>query len=418
MKHHALTLLFFAFLLAACVPETTTERTTKDNGKNTEQQAIINNDEGHLESRVSYADEIIPIEQEGGASQKALDTTPSLPSTPTLTLVSEIAPPSHDGQTLQATEVFVKSSKAFVSYNVQGTVSLGAIDVFDITIPTQPVLISSALFPNMDINAVHVVGEDLYFAAASDDPSLSSPAVFGHIKLWYGRLTDEMVTVDIPSFAGTDVSVINDFIYVTSGADNGHVTLFDKSSLTIAMQTPIDDARGIDIENDTIVAVTGTPSSLVTFDAATHQALDQVTLLGATIPNSKSTVEIIRNKAFLSAGDGGLKVVCVDPTDPVYGNEIAHIAPPQLADLATELTVTNAVTAHKYHAFMANGEAGVYIAAADVRFDSKNCAISNLRELGKLRFKQHQSVNHVVYRSDLLFIATGTGGLKVLTVQQ
>ena len=90
---------------------------------------------------------------------------------------------------------------------------------------------------------------------------------------------------------------------------------------------------------------------------------------------------------------------------------------PNVAGLDATVTVTNAATTDNKTLFMANGEAGVYVAMAVTRFDSKDCTVDNLQLLGKFRFDDFQSVNHVTYRNDVLFIAGGLGGLKILTVQ-
>ncbi|MEK6748361.1 MAG: hypothetical protein AABY83_04055 [Pseudomonadota bacterium] len=42
--------------------------------------------------------------------------------------------------------------------------------------------------------------------------------------------------------------------------------------------------------------------------------------------------------------------------------------------------------------------------------------VNNLHVVGKLQFNGDQSVNHIVYRADMLFVAGGLGGRKILTV--
>ena len=79
--------------------------------------------------------------------------------------------------------------------------------------------------------------------------------------------------------------------------------------------------------------------------------------------------------------------------------------------------VTNAGTVDEDLRFIANGEAGVYIAAGDAEFDSTPCAAPlNITMLGHLRFDDLQSVNHVDYENKRLLIAAGLGGLKIVKV--
>jgi hypothetical protein len=66
---------------------------------------------------------------------------------------------------------------------------------------------------------------------------------------------------------------------------------------------------------------------------------------------------------------------------------------------------------------MSNGEAGVYVAEASERLsnNSGNTAIT-FKVLGKLKFANNQSVNHVAFDGSTLVIASGSGGVKVVTV--
>jgi hypothetical protein len=67
--------------------------------------------------------------------------------------------------------------------------------------------------------------------------------------------------------------------------------------------------------------------------------------------------------------------------------------------------------------FISNGEAGVYVAQATQPFSATGSEASQqLTMLGRLRFGNLQSVNHVAYRSGHLFIAAGLGGLKIVKV--
>ncbi len=82
--------------------------------------------------------------------------------------------------------------------------------------------------------------------------------------------------------------------------------------------------------------------------------------------------------------------------------------------------VTNAVsTDGKNLIFISNGEAGVYIASAELELkssDSEKDQGFNL--IGKLRFDSLQSVNHVDYKNGLLFVAAGACGLKIVKVDE
>jgi hypothetical protein len=153
------------------------------------------------------------------------------------------------------------------------------------------------------------------------------------------------------------------------------------------------------------------PARLVTFDRGGGTVEFDYTLTGATIEFSKSTVELKDGKAFIGVGDGGTQIVCLSD-----GSVLQEVAQPLVNGLTADKTVTNAVTAYKRTMFMANGEAGVYVAMAPENFDKKGCEVEPLNIVGSIRFDELQSANHVLYRNDMLFVATGLGGLKIVSV--
>ncbi len=375
-----------------------------------EARILVENDSGELAGRVTYTSVEVPIDTQGVAP-KALLSAPT--DSITLVLVAEVAPPVHEGQTLQATDVVIKGGKAYVSYNYQGEIFLGGVDIFDITDISTPQLISFALLTDTDVNGLAVSGDQLFLAAATERADYDSPAVLEQVILAGGLLTDETTIVDLPSYAATDVEVAGGRVYVTSGADGGRVTILSKDDLAVERSYSVEDARGVSADRKDVAVVAGTPARLLTFDLDLGELVFDYTLTGATIPFSKSTIEINRSNAILALGDGGTQIVCL-----ATGETLAVIPQPIVAGLDSSVTVTNAATVDKKTLFMANGEAGVYVARAVTKLDSKDCSVDNLRLIGKFRFGDFQSVNHVAYKSGVLFIAGGLGGLKIVTVEE
>ncbi len=372
-------------------------------------RVLFENDETVLEERVTYTSQVIPIDPVE-ALGKGLGA--AVADTVLLTLVAEVAPPSHDGITLQAADIVVKGTRAYVAYNVAGETFLGAVDVYNIARPDRPRLLSSALFTDTDINGIAVEDNSLYLAAATERADFDSPAILERITLQAGRLTDEIAAIDLPSFAATDVDVAGSWIYVTSGALGGQVSILDKSTFTSRDAVAVEDARGVDTDAGDVAVVAGTPARLLTFDRTLGTLVHDYSLDGATIAFSKSTVEVKQGKAVAALGDGGTQIICLET-----GAVLETVAQPQVSDLDPAVTVTNAATAYKRTLFMANGEGGVYVAVAASNFNGSDCAVDGLRVLGRLRFDDLQSVNHVAYRQDMLFIASGLGGLKIVTVE-
>jgi hypothetical protein len=135
---------------------------------------------------------------------------------------------------------------------------------------------------------------------------------------------------------------------------------------------------------------------------------------GADVAESKSAYEIVGGKAFVAAGPEGVQVLCLDD-----GEIIGSLARPDPASLGLDpsVVVTNAVTVQDDLLFVSNGEAGVYVAAGAEPFATSGCGAQDIDELGRLRFENLQSANHVVYRDEHLFVAAGLGGLKIVLVE-
>jgi len=372
---------------------------------------IVTNDEATLSARLTRLDRPLTLEAPAAKARAKVAAKPAKADDLSLTLIAEVEPPQHDGITLQANEVRVRGRKAYVAYNVRGATYLGAIDVFDISDPSQPRLVSSALLPGRDVNGITVKNHRLYLVGASDDPELDSPAFLGAIALRGGKLTDSLTQRDLPSYAGTDVDVAGPYLYATSGDTGGAVSVYRLPNLALVRSEAVEDARGVDADRLDVAVVAGTPARLFAFDRNAASLTATYTLNGATIPESKSTVEVKRRKAVLALGDGGTQVVCL-----ADGSVLAQLPPPTVPDLDPSVTVTNAASAYRRAIFMANGEAGVYVAMADSNLNGRDCAVDNLELVGKIRFGDLQSANHVVYRHDLLFVAAGTGGLKIVAV--
>ena len=84
-----------------------------------------------------------------------------------ITLVSEVRPPTVEGEVVQATSVAVyNSEKVMVSYNMRGAPRLGAIDWIT-KLKSQPRISASATFLDSDISALSMEGKYVYAAEST-----------------------------------------------------------------------------------------------------------------------------------------------------------------------------------------------------------------------------------------------------------
>ena len=385
----------------------------------------ITNDEAVLDQRVSYTNETISILGPSPTTAPGLSGAPPAraPSSIQLTLIAEILPPTVSGQVLQATSVWATDAdKAMVSYNVRGSTALGAIDYFTKLLNQQPKLKSNVTFADSDVSGVTLESNWAIAAIATEDMSFPFPAVLERIQLKNDKFTLEgNQRVPLTSFAGTSAMSTGTYVYATSG-DGGDVFAFDKDDLTVQLgQFPLDDARWVawDKDNGRVAVLQGTPGRVSVFvegdfTGGSMTLLNTFPFPGADVPESKSTVEVVNGRAFLAAGPDGVQVVCLD-----NGQIVGNVPRPDPASLGLDpsVVVTNSVTVYKDLMFISNGEAGVYAAAGAQEFDQGNCDDPlQITVLGQLQFDNLQSANHVVYRDDRLFVASGLGGIKVVDV--
>lgn len=328
-----------------------------------------------------------------------------------LVLEAEVSPPMLDDTQLQATDITIQGNKAYVSYNIQGEPFGGGVEVYDISAIDNPQLLDGILIDDSDVNGLYVHGSDLFLAIAKESGGPGNYAAVEKFTLAGGLPGTESELVDLPSWAATDVVTSGQNLFVTTGADDGYICILNRNTLEFLDTLQVDDARGIGVDGQNLAVIAGTPARLLVFDGELGDLLGDYTLEGATIPFSKSTVEILGGKALVGIGDGGAQIICLDSGAPLVG-----LPAPILDDLPVELTVTNAVTAQGDVVFMANGEAGVYVGQTNTQLTSNNCNINEMALVGKLQLGDDQSVNHISYRSGMLFIASGLGGLKIISI--
>ena len=387
----------------------------------------ITNNLGALNARMSYTSQNIAVDNPTPATLK-LPPAARLPSAAKIKapisfkLVSQVQPPTVDGQLVQATSVtLTKKGAAVISYNMRGAPRLGAVDWINRSEDDHPNLTSGIIFADSDINAVNSDGKYVYTAVATNSPDHPFPAVMERLKIKYRSTTlKENVRVSLTSFAATSVLPVKKIVYATSG-NTGGVYAFNAKKLTPLGEFPLHDARWVamDEKNDRLVVVQGTPGVLSIFKegdfpGGSMNLLNTFPFPGANVAESKSTVEVVGGKAFIAAGPEGVQIMCLND-----GSIIGSIPRPDPASLGLDpsVVVTNAVSVDEDLMFISNGEAGVYVARGSEDFDKNNCATQSITMLGKLRFGDLQSANHVAYKKRYLYIAAGLGGVKVVKVK-
>jgi hypothetical protein len=114
----------------------------------------------------------------------------------------------------------------------------------------------------------------------------------------------------------------------------------------------------------------------------------------------------------LGAGDGGFQVRNWD------GALLASLRPMVTGDTDPSSAVVNAVTVDKDQAFLAAGSAGVLVVnLGRYRSDDIVGSDGGLLLQGTLGLEVGASCNMIKCRNDILVVAAGTGGVKLISMK-
>ncbi len=320
-----------------------------------------------------------------------------------LALIATVAPPEYKGHTLQATHVDINGNYAYVSYNVKGPTYLGGIEVIDISNAAAPEILEQAILPSTDISAVvYDPNHDrLYGAGASDmgqNSDLTSPGVWGYVNLQNGALTSDLNLFNIAGQVGTDIAVQGGKIYVTSG-DEGTFKVFNEAGLDELNSFAIGDLRSVAVSSESVAVLSGTEGVKV-LNAQNYNNISSFNF-GPDIPESKRTMDFNGNNLVIAGGKKGIEYY-----NATTGSQINSI--PLLGSMEgidPDDIVTNAVSNNDGLILAANGAAGVYACEEE---QGKLALVGAIDLSG--------SANYVKSKGDYIFVATGTGGLKILKI--
>jgi hypothetical protein len=347
-----------------------------------------------------------------------LDSVPGAPKrsasakTLTLTLVAEIAPPTVNGKTLQASSVVLKADFAYVSYNYRGDTALGGVDVIQLKAGKNAELRSQVLFNDADVSSLYYDG-DLYLAEATSNAAFASPAVLERVRVDGGKLVlQARERTVLNSFAATAVTVSGKQVFATSG-NTGGLHVLSQASLTSSSVKTLGDARWVDFDDSRVVVAQGMPGRVSVFTKSTLALANTWTFTGADVTEAKTTVRVIGGKALIAAGTGGVKLMNL-----ATGKIVGSVPVPVVSGVPAALSVANATDADGDLIYVSNGEAGVYAvgASTDLSEETGDTNVT-LTVLGKLKFTGAQSVNHVAFDGNTLVVASGSGGVKIISVK-
>jgi hypothetical protein len=377
-----------------------------DNPDQSNGRISIYNDETYLNTDLTTSDDSVGVDTTTGLSKTSQTQKFSMK------LIAQISPPTVNKQKVQATSVSLDGSYAYISYNMAGDAYVGAIDVVYVNGKSTKI-VSRATFTDTDVSSVFYFNNNVYMAEATGNASYSPPAIAELISIKSGKLDlTGNVRSQLSSFTATSIAAGNGMVYAVTGNTGGLYTL-TSDSLKILSYAPLTDARWVDFSASNVVVAQGTPGRVSVFDVNNMSApLNTYNFPGADIAQSKSTVQLIGGKALIAAGDSGVQLMNLSD-----GKIVGSIPRLIVKGLDPSVTVTNAVAGAGNYIYISDGEAGVYVAQASQALENLSGDTPiKLTVLGKLTFSKLQSVNHVAFNGSTLVVASGTGGVKIVTV--
>jgi hypothetical protein len=352
-----------------------------------------------------------------------------------------------DGKTytVQATHVKISDDGyAFVSFNHQHSPNVGGLVVFkyvvqDGTLETVRVdvsVVTSIRLPRAQINAIDYdkTLNRLYLAGASEEPKFgykgdSDVAFFMVMQLDAQKKfvnQEPLFYTHLTSFQATSIRKFNNRIYITTGDGTegtvGGLHIFDANNYSRVGETiEAEHARSVDVDASGIYLYQANHARITRYNLDGTGGTVIYDAVGEAMQrDAKSEILVWNNYLFVSENESGLRML--------RKNGEVNVSVPitprgEVQDI--EVEVTNSVTMNsdrkkdasgKYVEsnllLLANGEQGVlwYDVVTDSEGYDRIVAAENNNILGD------NSANFIESRGNIVFVADGLGGLKILYI--
>ncbi|MFX0556894.1 hypothetical protein ACOCEA_08850 [Maribacter sp. CXY002] len=396
-----LTLLAFTF---SCSDETT----VYEEPNNTENLRVETN-ETLLENSILYDQagvldilDVATVTGKSNASGKA-EQAGDYP----LTLVAQVDVPSYQGgENLTASHVDIDGDYAYVSYNTVEDGYVGAVDIINVSNPTNPRVTSRLYYTNADINSIDYDNGFVYLAGGVDSErsvTATGNSFVAKIVAANGRLDlDAGITYGFQDgYNATDVQVVGNNVIVTSGQE-GFVRVYNASDLTTVVEAPFLDLRSVTTK-DNKIAVLDASAGVTIMDEGLNKISD-IAIDSDFGINTKRTLEFSRDNIVVAEGANGAGVY--NATTGAFIEYVPILINPESVDVSD--IVTNAVAVNGDVLLMANGGAGLCLSEDQDNQDADLVGIIQLEG----------SINYVATKGDYIFAASGKEGLQIIKLNR
>ena len=390
-----------SFLVASCSDETTVFENPEDN-------LVSETDQSKLDNSVSFERAgVLDIYEDPIASAKRSSITgkDAEAGDYPLSLVAQIAPPSFtNGENLAATHVALDGDYGYVSYNTVGQDYVGAIDVINISDPTNPTVTSRVYYTNADLNSIAYDNGYIYVAGGVDsEQSVTATAnsLVAKIAVSGGRMNTSNIAYGFQEgFNATDVRIVNNNVVVTSGQD-GLVVVYDKNDLTALNEAPFSDLRAVAYSGNEIAVLDAAQG--VSFLDQNLNTLRSIPIESDFGIDAKRTLDYLNENIVVSEGTKGAGVY--NATSGSFIEYLPILTSPENAEPGE--IVTNGVAVNENVLLMANGAGGLSLSETN---DNNTVGVGVIELTG--------SINYVATKGDYIFAASGKSGFQIIKLNR
>ena len=335
--------------------------------------------------------------------------------------VADVNPYTLFGETLSATHIEFLDDKAYVSYHRRGETHLGAIEIIDLSNPTQPKIVFIGYLSTADINAFTVGrdGPDVKVWMALSDQNKG--AVLGELIMTNGTTFGGFSAVNLSNHieggitsSANSVTKSGEYLYISSGKTFGGAFCLDANDLSVLGGSEFPNGKYIDVNGADGLATkvvslqTGDESSIRVeniggFLFSEEHRIGEILHQNVDLASrGKSVLHFVDNnpdEVYVTMGMNGLGRINIDTGEETWRSP---------DDMITTGN-TNGLTSDGEFIYTANGADGLTIFTQPKSGESPERIFH-----WDLNEGTPASANMVATHKDWVFVAKGQGGVKIL----
>ena len=346
-----------------------------------------------------------------------------------------------EGVEVQATHVKISDDGyAFVSYNKQGGPHRGGVVVFKYVVQgdafedvsVNVTAITSIQMTQAQVNALDFYDGKLYIAGSSVDERLGYTDKDGYNCAFFMVMelnsdktfkpVEPKAIVKLTSFQATSIRAVNSRVYITTGdgaeGTRGGLYIYDANSYEyINSVLDLDNARSVDVDEANIYLMQARPARITKYNLNGEGAEQVYASTDEAMQKDAKSDMIISEHGYLyaSLNESGLKMISPTYYDVMASRE--RPGPDPENDVTNSLSMNTdpkrnnegEYTSHEM-LLVANGARGIYW--YDIIWDTGGTFIKETPNNSILNGTG--SANYVDSKGNIVFLADGNGGLKIL----